>query len=625
MSFLNPWALLGALALLPLVLAFMSRRHVRRRRVPSLLLYRALQTERAARRRFAKLRHIVAFLLCLVALLALVFGVSDPREEGYEERGVILVVDTSASMGARDPGEKNTRLTRAVEALEPILDGQRAQDWTALVTVGRQARLMVRPTHDRPAVETALDALVPLGQGGAESEVEHLITALCREPERTRVVYVSDGTRELPSDLPCPVETLWVGGAADNLAVTALTVREADALGLSEVYVEVLNAGRQQRTARVELVVGAVLVEVFELDLGPGERRGKLLRSTLPEGEIMRAQLKIDDALRADNSAYVALSRSAPAQVLLVSRAPNRYLEDALRLHPRASFDTVSPDALETAGDAYDLIILSGDVDPAELPLAPRVVAFQTPAERFGLSTVGGVQKLPVIHRWDFEHTLLRYVDLDGLKIARASFVELTPESRPMIESEHGVLGVLTPWAGRDLFYLGFSPQSSDLVLRVAFVNLIANLVEWAKPAPSRDLRDAIRVGERLPGGTPEMRLVALDGEELIVAGDAEIPRPGVYLVEDADAMPIDMVAVNMLAPSESRLSLGEDATPGSVTRPEPAGETLNPWRLLLMLALGILMLEWLLPAVARPIVRARKARLDAIALGEVGGEGHHA
>ena len=110
----------------------------------------------------------------------------------------------------------------------------------------------------------------------------------------------------------------------------------------------------------------------------------------------------------------------------------------------------------------------------------------------------------------------------------------------------------------RDVVVFGFAPHDSDLVLRVGFVNLIANAVEWAAPAAPDD-----------PGAEP--------------------PR--------------------VLPATESRLDPVR-AIPGALQgdfADRPATD--NPlWRTLAWVALTLLLLEGLLPWGMRAVAWARGA-----------------
>ncbi|MEC9400849.1 MAG: BatA domain-containing protein, partial [Myxococcota bacterium] len=77
-DFLNPWFLLLGLLGIPVVAAFLNKRRVVERTVPSLVLLRQLQAEEVTRRRFAIPNNLLALLLYLLALAGVVFASADP-------------------------------------------------------------------------------------------------------------------------------------------------------------------------------------------------------------------------------------------------------------------------------------------------------------------------------------------------------------------------------------------------------------------------------------------------------------------------------------------------------------------------------------------------------------------
>jgi hypothetical protein len=68
--------------------------------------------------------------------------------------------------------------------------------------------------------------------------------------------------------------------------------------------------------------------------------------------------------------------------------------------------------------------------------------------------------------------------------VPKTATLEPTVEQTSLIDTEQGSLALAGQWDGREMVYVGFAPHQSDLVLRVGFVNFMANLVEWAAPAP---------------------------------------------------------------------------------------------------------------------------------------------
>jgi len=52
-----------------------------------------------------------------------------------------------------------------------------------------------------------------------------------------------------------------------------------------------------------------------------------------------------------------------------------------------------------------------------------------------------------------------------------------------VVDTEAGALVAKAAWGDRELVVTGFAIDETDLVLRAAFPNLVANLVDWATPA----------------------------------------------------------------------------------------------------------------------------------------------
>ena len=82
--------------------------------------------------------------------------------------------------------------------------------------------------------------------------------------------------------------------------------------------------------------------------------------------------------------------------------------------------------------------------------------------------------------RWDYEAPWFRFVDLREIYIASARHVV---GGRSIVDSASGALAATARWEDRELVVIGFGDAQSDLTLRAAFPNLIANLVDWAGPA----------------------------------------------------------------------------------------------------------------------------------------------
>jgi Ca-activated chloride channel homolog len=160
------WPLaLTALALVPIAvwayLALDQRRRNEASRFGNPALLPALVAAEPGRRR------LVPPLLVLGALILLVVGLARPhvmRSLPKEEATVVLVMDTSRSMAARDV--KPTRLGAAESAAETFLDKVPDRFRVAIVSFSTKAEVVLPPTTDRDAARDAL-AQLRLGTGTA--------------------------------------------------------------------------------------------------------------------------------------------------------------------------------------------------------------------------------------------------------------------------------------------------------------------------------------------------------------------------------------------------------------------------------------------------------------------------
>src|SRR5262249_10649900 len=132
---------------IPVIIAYLHRRRRISKRVPSVMLMRAIAGQSRPRTRaWSRPRHLVSLVLVLLALAGLTVALADLHDEDGGPRDYVLVLDTSASMGAREGG--STRLREAIDALERGLSGLRPGDRVALITTGRQSVVRVGLTED---------------------------------------------------------------------------------------------------------------------------------------------------------------------------------------------------------------------------------------------------------------------------------------------------------------------------------------------------------------------------------------------------------------------------------------------------------------------------------------------
>lgn len=472
MSLASPWVwvLLGLAA--PIVVAYFARRRAPKAIVGSTMLLRAAQGVASSRQAVARLKHPLSLLLVLCALVALLAGLAGPRCGEDTDGRLIIVADRSASMGRRIDGDR-TLLDRARTAIARKLADTTA-DEIAVVLTGPDPLIAVGLTPDRTRVEATLAGLAPDGAGELVDAVE-LAETLCADPARDTILVVSDGGR-LPQTR-CPVEGVSLGQPGPNVGIAMLRGRVADGLGLVEALVAVTSDGGPERTVDVELFMDKRLVDSFAVEV-PASGSAWTLRRVSGSGSQLQARLVGEGGSNGtDDYASVTLQQRPMVRVGLVTQQPQGFVATALRLHPGAVVDVVDPAGAITLGE-QDLVVLEA---PAVVPPQGRIVAFGDAVASVGFGAGAAIES-PAVSRWSFDDPLFRYVDLDGVVIRSARPVEVPDGGESLLEAGGVPLVVRGKVSGRPAVAFGFGAADTDLVLRVGFVHLIANLVEAATP-----------------------------------------------------------------------------------------------------------------------------------------------
>jgi hypothetical protein len=401
-------------------------------------------------------------------------------------------------------------------------------------------------------------------------------------------------------------------------------------------------------------------------DLPAGAR---VVEAHLAGGDDEMAAQPAADRLALDDTAWAVVPQTRLRTILLVGPG-NAYLQSALALLPDVElYGATAADYAKTTGkDLFDLIIFDGYL-PAELPRNP-ILAIAPPSTS-GLGTVQGTLTAPAIGQLDPSEPLLRYVDLSTTHVAKAQRLALPSWARTVIPGPRNApLLYIGDRGGSPTAVLAFDLHQSDLPLQVAFPILVANVAgelfgQTADPIGARAPGSPVEIP--LPPDAAGLRVTGPDATAVDVpasvsgAGSvtfAETAALGVYRVETiaapsatsspgaspsgspaATATPIAtpaglgasaspgatpgssdarFFAVDLFDEGESNITPGNGSAlealgaPGSGTA-EPATSRDELWFPLALLALAVLLLEWLVYE-RDGLVRLRRAAAERAA-----------
>jgi Ca-activated chloride channel homolog len=611
-----PLALIGLIAL-PIIVAFYMLR-LRRRDLPvgSTFLWQQLVRDVEANAPWQRLRFSWLLLVQLLIALIVVLAAARPFSTVQSDlaANVVLVVDTSASMGTNDPDGARIELAR--QAARDVIARLPVGGRVTVLAADETAHVLVSETDDRAAALEAIDGIEATQLPGDLTDAFALASALAARDAESTVVVVTDanGDRLPPVGIGAPVQVELVGDTDANQAVAALAAVRRSGGAQLELFVAVANPSADDATRRLEIYADGELVDARNLTVPAGQRSEALVGSVAPTAGVVEARLAGEDALAVDDRAFALVPTQASVLALLVTDG-NAYLENALALLPRLELYAVGAagyeDALaeaEAAGTPYGLVVFDAVV-PAEAPAIPAL--YVDPPEDGPFGTVAGRVDSPVIDRTDPDEPLLRFVDLTTVHIGRARSITLATGMEALVQTTEGEpLVSAGQVAGRRQALIGFALAESDLPLQVAFPLLVSNLVDFLLPAGEGVLPPATALGEPIAlalDPTLESVTLVADGvstEITLTAGRGTLPgasHVGIRELRDPDGATLGRVAANLFSPDESDVApgdpqriidMGRFAGPGE----EPSQPARAEWWWPLALAgLALLALEWLL------------------------------
>ena len=558
MPLTTPLALLGLLFIPAVIAMYMLRLRRDRAVVPSTLLWTKLVSDVEANAPWQKLRRSLLLLLQLLLVVILVLLAARPfveRPAGLA-RDIILVVDTSASMGATDvlPNRLEAAKTAAIEALRELPTGGKV----SVIAAERTARIVANETSDIGRVRQAIAGLEPTSTTGNLADALELASNLARRSGDAQVLIATDGaTADLPAiRVEAPIRVLPVGRDRVNQAIVALAVRTDPSALTQSAFISIANLDLDFASRRVEVYGDGVLIEARDVPLDPQVSQDIVIdditnsrtrtievlevRLTTPDGATGAA-----DQLAIDDRAWAIVPSTETREILLVGDG-DPYLETALQLLPNVRlFGTTEAgypaQSVRPDGTDWDLVIFEGNL-PARLPGVPTLAI--APPRSSALGVVNGTLRNPGIGTLDPQEPVLRSVDLSTVHIAEATRLELPDWARTIIPGPRGApLLYAGELAGVRSAVLAFDPRRSDLPLQVAFPVLVANLtgeLMGGSTAPLEAIAPGDPVNLTVRPGVEALRVERPDGsvQELVpsVESGAAVTfsatdLPGVYTV----------------------------------------------------------------------------------------------
>ena len=618
-----PWELrnptgLWLLALLaPLIVLYILKVKRQRLRIASTWLWAEARRDLMAKSPFRRLILQVPLVLQILALLLLALGLAQLSSRGQSIVGdhVAIILDTSASMAAREPGGKS-RMELARERAQQIIEQLEPGSSVTIIEAGKHARVLSPLDRDRRRLSAAIERARATDIEGKLGPALALAVDRFRQlgGER-RIIVITDGASDEPDapQVALPVDRVVVGQALPNAGIVRIDVRSGmDAtrnVEQAQVFTMVANYGDQARDLYVTLRqrnVDAPLAS-RRITVAPGKRSPVVLSFEPEPGDAgmgLVVELSPPDALTADDRGYARVPMGRKLPVVIAPAKASPWVQRALLADSEVDlYGTSLAELSQQKVERGALVVVEGAC-PSDLP-GGEVLLLNPPAGPCGRAIVGQQLERPLITSWAESDQRFRFLTLDGIHVEKAHAIDTEGPLDPLVRAREGTLisDISTPSRGGTL--VAFDVGESNWPLRASFVLFIRNVLERARARRARGTTGHTTTGVPLRLQTPtdvsEVLLEGPQGKESKVPARTglavlpEVRHAGFYHVSWQGAQPgSELVAANLTSNQESDLrprAQKQMGTASAVSNLDPEG-ALSTW-------------TWLLAAIALLLIAA--------------------
>ena len=471
------WFLLGVPAIFILYLIQSRYRpHV----VASLLLWKRMARDLEAEAAWRRPRWDL--LLALQLMVALLVGVAlaRPAVLGGNGQQLVVVLDTSASMAARDV--QPTRFAAARQQVIDLVNGAARDTRVWLVTAGAVPRVVLE--NGSPAtVPAALDGIQPEPVAGDLATAVRIAAGLAApEAGGSQVVVVTDGAFSLDlAPQAVPVAFKLVGGGAQNLAVSEVSLRRPVESADSYLagFARVVNFGSEPRATSMTILADGLAVDRSPIQVAGGSHAEATFR--IPAGaQSVSVVLADREALALDDRVDVPGYARSTRRVTIVSDAPTTW-EHVFSVVPNLTTRTIRRQDYPPPDLTSDDIVVLDNTAVGESHGSGLIVV-NPPEANFLLTRVDTLPRARRAVSFDPQDPLLLGLDIAPLivqQVQRAATpvwadASVSAEDTPLIM--HGRIG------DQRAVVFAFDPNKSNLPHLAAFPLLMANVVDWLTP-----------------------------------------------------------------------------------------------------------------------------------------------
>jgi Ca-activated chloride channel homolog len=455
-QFAHPAALWLLTLIIPIVLLYLLKQKRREVEVPSVMLWKQAIEDLRAHTPFQKLRTNLLLLLQILIILLLTAVLAQPYlPKGVREsQKVILVLDASASMKARDI--KPDRFHVAKNELGKILDGLSPSHQVMLITLSSRASILETFTTNIDAVKKTLSNIKPQDVAGDWQELLLLLQPLSKTNPRPRIVIASDFS-DMPSNLgsEIPFDPLPVGKESQNIGIVRAVLQPLPENPTQQLlFYQLKNFGNRSADVNVGIHSDSGLIDAFHSSIAPQKQEDRTIELNVQQPMLLRIQIENKDVFPLDND-FVLWAKPS------VAYAVQMYLKDVFLMKALQALPSVR------LQDHAPVIISNRENPSAGIEFLPA--SADAPSAE--------------VIQWNSSHPVLRFVDAGMWNFAHVQVLRVPDDASVLLETRNGPAGYAIEKNGIRKVVLGFSLSDSNLYLRAGFPVFLQNAIDWISSA----------------------------------------------------------------------------------------------------------------------------------------------
>lgn len=493
--FANSWAWWGLGLALPVIAFYLWRQQVRPRRVSTLLFFRRDGEETKQIPFWRKFRRWISLLLQLLFLFLLLLALAKPQRSFYgETRSVVVLISPSLTLGAGD----GAAWRWVQKEVEKEIDSMRDSDRVILVEVSDSPRILSDWSQSGSKIKKVLKSVLPNQNPQDPNAALAVAKSLIRKEKEFKIFWFTDGILSEPAreKLMEGVEIRYPMNSMANSGITLFQVKRSWSIpGDYELLIQ-LETNQEEVHGELEIMQDGRLLDVMSVQLSSNAPWRKSWRQNQSSESKFNARWipHQPNDLKTDDEAKTHLSSIASLRVAVVGKQL-RFIEEAIRVQPNLKAVYMERMNETDFQESWDLVLFDQTL-PIESREYPAMILINPPSSGFWGTQENSVDT-PVITEVNKEHFLMNHVGLEQVRIQKAQRWKLNPGTEVFASSLEAPL-IFGKWReGRRWLVLGFPLEDSDLVFRTSFPILFSNALESLRASHSEVIAEHVLPGSR--------------------------------------------------------------------------------------------------------------------------------